>query len=288
MDSYLEVENKTFDDFYLNFCGIEECKPDYGYGPAVRPHHIIHCCLKGKGKYYVGDRVYEIKKGDAFLIMPHVVTYYQADSEDPWTYLWISFSGTKTDQYLKMCNFSPDNLVVHCDYLNELQEAVQSMITNGKLSYDSDFFIQGQLFTFFSYLAKSADISYEKSDAESSNIYISKAIEYIQNNYQGMVTVKELADYLSLNRSYLTTLFKKHLNVSLQEFLIQYRMLRAEELLIETDLPISQIAYSCGYSNQLSFSKSFNNTHKMSPRDFRKTNTTSSPLPDQSPLDERS
>ncbi len=280
MNSYLEVENRTFDDFYLNFCGMQECKSDYAYGPAVRPNHVLHYCLKGRGKYYVGDRVYEITKGDAFLIMPNVVTYYQADSEDPWAYLWISFSGSKTDQYLKMCNLGPDNLVIHCDYLNELQETVQAIISNSKLSYDNDFFIQGQLFTFFSYLAKSADISYEKNDAESSNIYISKAIEYIQNNYQGMVTVKELADYLSLNRSYLTTLFKKHLNVSLQEFLIQYRMLRAEELLTETDLPISQIAYSCGYSNQLSFSKSFNNTHNMSPRDFRKLNSPSNKLLD--------
>lgn len=58
-----------------------------------------------------------------------------------------------------------------------------------------------------------------------------------------MVTVNmKIADYLSLNRSYLTTLFKKHLHLSPQEFLLKYRMMRAEDLLTNTDLTINQIA----------------------------------------------
>ncbi|MEI3327273.1 MAG: AraC family ligand binding domain-containing protein [Thomasclavelia sp.] len=40
---------------------------------------------KGKGEYHVNNKVYSIKAGDAFLIMPNVVTYYQADHDDPWT-----------------------------------------------------------------------------------------------------------------------------------------------------------------------------------------------------------
>ena len=87
-----------------------------------------------------------------------------------------------------------------------------------------------------------------------------------------MVTVNEIADYLSINRSYLSTLFKKYLHLSPQEFLLRYRMIQAEELLINTDLTINQIAFSCGYANQLSFSKAFSNTHNLAPRDFRKQN----------------
>ena len=42
-------------------------------------------------------------------------------------------------------------------------------------------------------------------------------------------------------------------------------MIQAEELLINTDLTINQIAFSCGYANQLSFSKAFSNTHNLAP-----------------------
>lgn len=269
-DLYLEVENKSFEDLYLKFCGMEKCDPNYSYGPAVRSFPLIHYCLEGKGKFYFNDKVYQINKGDAFLIMPDIVTFYQADSEDPWTYLWISFSGSKTQQYLKRCNLDEKNPVIHCEYADELVAATKAIIKHNKLSYSNELFIQGQMFIFFSYLAKSANVPYDQEAPKDYNVYVNKAIEYIQNNYQNMVTVKELADYLSLNRSYLTTLFKKHLKISLQEFLLQYRMVRAEELLRKTDMPISQVAYSCGYSNQLSFSKSFNNTHQISPRDYRK------------------
>ena len=75
MYSYLELENKSFEDFYLKFCGMQECKPNYSYGPAVRPNYLLHYCLSGQGEYHVNNQVYQIKAGDAFLIMPNVVTY---------------------------------------------------------------------------------------------------------------------------------------------------------------------------------------------------------------------
>ena len=223
MYSYLELENKSFEDFYLKFCGMQECKPNYSYGPAVRPNYLLHYCLSGQGEYHVNNQVYQIKAGDAFLIMPNVVTYYQADQHEPWTYLWISFDGSKTRQYLKRCNLDEHNLVVHCDYINELRETTIAILAHNKLSYSNELFIQGQLYTFFSFLAKSANITYNDNVAPNYNPYVDKAIEYIQNNYQEMVTVNEIADYLSLNRSYLTTLFKKHLHLSPQEFLLKYR-----------------------------------------------------------------
>ena len=83
MYSYLELENKSFEDFYLKFCGMQECKPNYSYGPAVRPNYLLHYCLSGQGEYHVNNQVYQIKAGDAFLIMPNVVTYYQADQHEP-------------------------------------------------------------------------------------------------------------------------------------------------------------------------------------------------------------
>ena len=50
MYSYLELENKSFEDFYLKFCGMQECKPNYSYGPAVRPNYLLHYCLSGQGE----------------------------------------------------------------------------------------------------------------------------------------------------------------------------------------------------------------------------------------------
>ena len=272
MYSYLELENKSFEELHVVFCGMEECPSNYYYGPSVRTHYLIHYCLSGKGKYHVNGKIYEIGKGDAFLIMPNVITYYQADNDNPWTYVWIGFDGTKAKPYLSRCNLDSNNLVIHSDNINELKEIVISMLNHNKLSYRNEFFIQGKLFEFFSYLSKSADVPYKKEKSKDNNLYVNKAMEYIINNYQNVVNVNEIADYLSLNRSYLTTIFKKALKVSPQKFLLMYRMKKAMELLMNTDYTINQIAISCGYSNQLSFSKAFHKFQGLSPREFRKRN----------------
>ena len=177
MYSYLELENKSFEELHVVFCGMEECPSNYYYGPSVRTHYLIHYCLSGKGKYHVNGKIYEIGKGDAFLIMPNVITYYQADNDNPWTYVWIGFDGTKAKPYLSRCNLDSNNLVIHSDNINELKEIVISMLNHNKLSYSNEFFIQGKLFEFFSYLSKSADVPYKKEKSKDNNLYVNKAME---------------------------------------------------------------------------------------------------------------
>ena len=86
-----------------------------------------------------------------------------------------------------------------------------------------------------------------------SSVYINQAISYIHKNYQNPLTVQEIADYLSLNRSYLTELFLKTVQLSPQQFLTRYRITKSEELLQSSSLSIQNIAYSCGYSSSNSF-----------------------------------
>ena len=95
-DSYvLQLLKPKFKDFHLCFCGFAECKPLHSYGPAARPNYILHYVMKGKGIYQVGETKYQLKEGQAFLIEPESLTFYQADKKDPWSYLWVGFGGTE-------------------------------------------------------------------------------------------------------------------------------------------------------------------------------------------------
>ena len=59
--------------------------------------------------------------------------------------------------------------------------------------------------------------------------------------------------------------------MSPQKFLMKFRITKAAELLYNTDLPISNIAYSCGYSDPLAFSKTFKKIKGVSPKEYRNT-----------------
>ena len=95
--------------------------------------------------------------------------------------------------------------------------------------------------------------------------------KFIQNNYHNSIRVTDIADYICLNRSYLTSIFQSNLNMSPQKFLMKFRITKAAELLYNTDLPIANIAYSCGYSDPLAFSKTFKKIKGVSPKQYRDT-----------------
>ena len=86
------TENTTALRIY--YCGREQCAPGHFWGPAIRPHYLLHVVLHGKGEFFYQEKKYELSAGDAFLIEPMQTHYYQADKEDPWEYAWVGFTGS--------------------------------------------------------------------------------------------------------------------------------------------------------------------------------------------------
>lgn len=100
--------------------------------------------------------------------------------------------------------------------------------------------------------------------------YISKALQYIEMNYSRKLTVSMIADWVGLNRSYLNSIFKEELGKSLQQYLIEFRILKACELLESENLSIGDVSRSVGYTDQLLFSKVFKRLHGVTPSEYRK------------------
>ena len=71
--------------------GWEHCAPGHSFGPASRSYLLLHYVVSGKGVFTVGGRSYDLGPGQIFVIHPYDMTYYEADREAPWHYLWIGF-----------------------------------------------------------------------------------------------------------------------------------------------------------------------------------------------------
>lgn len=265
----LHLTNQHFLDLYLCFCGHSKCESLHSYGPAVRPYYLIHYVLEGRGIYQVGEKRYEVKPGEGFLIEPQVLTFYQADKDDPWTYIWVGFDGKNASQYLRDIGLNSHQLIFRCNYGEELEQLVMKMLENNTHEITNRFLRESLLFSFFSVLTRDIQIN-DRISEDGENPYISQSIEFIKNNYSRPIRVTDIADYLCINRSYLYTLFKKYLSMSPQEYLTQYRITRAADLLVVTEYSIESIALSCGYSDPLTFSKAFKSLLKESPSKYRR------------------
>ena len=109
MKSDILVQRLHNTDLNVYQCGHHDCEPGHAYGPAVRDHYLIHYIYSGCGKFYFDGNTYSLHAGDGFLIVPDKITYYQADSKDPWSYSWIGFNGLKAESYLNSANLSAKN-----------------------------------------------------------------------------------------------------------------------------------------------------------------------------------
>ena len=72
--------------------GHEKCESLHSYGPAMRFHWLLHFVVSGFGSFEIRGKKYKLSAGDIFVIPPNVETFYQADAENPWSYIWIGFT----------------------------------------------------------------------------------------------------------------------------------------------------------------------------------------------------
>ena len=102
-----------------------------------------------------------------------------------------------------------------------------------------------------------------------SDYYIKEAINYIEQNFQNDISIEDIAAVCGINRSYFGKIFRNSIGRSPQEFLMNYRMTNATELLKLTSLSIAEIGSAVGYENQLHFSRAFKSIYGISPREWR-------------------
>ena len=99
---------------------------------------------------------------------------------------------------------------------------------------------------------------------------IERTLEYINNNLSDDLTLEELANAANYNTIYFHKLFKASTGKTLHEYIEAQRIKKSINLLISTDMTLTQIAYECGFSSQSYFSYAFKRRMGTSPRDYAK------------------
>lgn len=109
--------------------------------------------------------------------------------------------------------------------------------------------------------------------SHSYSLAIKKALDYIDRNYQRELSLSELASYVQLNPSYLSSLLRRESGKTFVEHWTDRRMDRAKELLASGDMNISEVAYEVGYENPRYFSMVFKKHVGLTPSEFRRSAT---------------
>lgn len=249
----------------IYYTGHQDCPKGHDFGPAVRPHYLIHFVTSGKGIFKVKNKVYEISENQCFMIKPREVTYYKADDENPWTYSWIAFDGENIESFFENFNWIDDYRVGTIEKSEACISNLKNIVESFSKQEKNNLELLGYFYLCFDSLKKNITETRQIND----RTYLDQALRFIRHNYSYGITILEISDHIGIERSYLYKLFKKHLNVSPKEYLTDYRLLVAKELLWSTSLKTTEIAASCGFSDASVFCKNFKKHEGMTPIEYR-------------------
>lgn len=102
---------------------------------------------------------------------------------------------------------------------------------------------------------------------------VEKAKRYVEERLHLAPGLKEVAEYVHLNASYFSQLFKEQTGLTFSDFLSRRKLQKGKELLLMSNLPIHEIAEQVGYQNSKSFIKVFKENTGLSPSQYRKQMT---------------
>jgi AraC-like DNA-binding protein/mannose-6-phosphate isomerase-like protein (cupin superfamily) len=98
---------------------------------------------------------------------------------------------------------------------------------------------------------------------------VAQLMDFIQQNFRSEITLEQAASVAGLQLHSFCRFFKTLTHRTFSDFINEVRIGFACQLLQQTDLSITQVAFESGYSNISYFNRSFRKIHRMTPREFR-------------------
>ncbi len=266
---------------------VEESKMPYFYSRVhFHPEYQLTLIYNSSGSLFIGDKLEAFEPGDVFIIganVPHVFINNENDAvikDNSLNAISIFFTKESFGGFLDL-----PELKQVSDMLQKAEFGVKAegscrkrvsiqLASVGRLPrFDRLLTVLSALQT----IATSDEISLISSSSmplvfernESNKVDI--VYEYTLKNYMNKIKLKEVADLMNMTPTSFCKYFKLHTRKTYVEFLIGIRISNACRQLVSGRKNVSEIAYSCGFSNLSNFTRQFKSLIGMSPREYRKT-----------------
>ena len=223
-----------------------------------RSYFIIHFILSGEGTYTVKnaseEKKFALHAGDVFAIYPYDFIKYRSNPKNPMHYFWVDFNGNECENILEYLGFSHDNLVFHHNDPNSVYEAFNNFFNENK--QNDKYLLMLHFLSLINVIRKgNPSISQPKSQARDA-LFV-RAELYIQRNIMHNIKASDVANFLHLDRSYFSTIFKKEYKISPYAYIKQQKIEFAKNLLRTTNYSIRELADLLNFSDIYAFSSFF-------------------------------
>ncbi len=247
---------------------------DAGYFPHASRHGrvrksgsaqtIVIVCTEGAGWCDLDGKPYDIRAGEVLVIPARMPHRYYADARRPWSIWWLHVTGDDVADLLTATGITPTTptmslsdpvavtqlIELICDAL-AVDETAASLIAAAGAAWHLLALLAGQ----------------GRHEGRGSPIALVQA--HLRLHLAAPVSVPELAAMAGFSPSHFSARFRAVTGFSVVEYVKRLRMARARQLLITTELSVSEVASDVGYDDPFYFSRQFSAVTGLSPRLYR-------------------
>lgn len=264
MNKYLKhgLYDQLKHDFFPSACGVEEeMNPGIIHQPKWPQGHLLFI-------YTHTEMLFEYK-GENFICPPSSGILWESGTpcsygwtSNKWKHSWVIFSGKDVIPRIKQ-----QNILVHKPFplpgAEKIVKTIELLLCD--LVEDND---ECAILLAESLLARIQQTSVPKSPEQPKGIR--EAEQFMQQNFGQPLTLDMLANKAGMSVSHFRTLFCRGYGISPIIYLNQIRIQNAKKILQTQSVSCKEIAYTCGFSDQLYFSRVFRRFCGVSPSEYRK------------------
>ena len=241
---------------------------DWQHGRILDRFALLYIST-GQGKFEAKPNMsVAIEPGHAFLLFPGVWHRYAPNPEAGWHEHWVGFDGETARQWLRHRFFSAKNPVVKINAEDTLLATFSRMMQSIQAHRPAlQQILAGATVNLLGlfYSAQQAQPAVETYNAN----VVECAIARIQNDYARDLNMELLAQELGVSYSWFRGRFSAHTGLGPHQYLLELRLVRARNLLAETDLSVKEIALQTGFEDEHYFSRLFRQKLNLTPGQWR-------------------
>lgn len=261
--------------------GFLSCYPDLKGCTHWHEDWEFIIVLDGLETYNVNGNLIEIEAGDAIFVNSRQVHYgFSADRKDC-EFICILLNPSLLcsnkdfdEKFVKPFTYNANYPFIKLSCKIQWQNKIIKLLKEIHFKKDTkiwQFITQRNFFSIFELIYSNVDIKSETSAQNSAGLNALKLMMvFIQDNYKKKISLEDIASAGFCCKSKCSSIFSQYLKESPIIYLIKYRLKISTELLCKTDIPITEIAYKCGFSGTSYFCETFHKYYKTTPLDFRK------------------
>ena len=262
---------------------IRFLESDFFFGPHCHQNVELCLMLKGECDIIVNGEVVTVHENEFMVLFPNCIHSFRVKHDKTANFLQMHFRSEsflnmdpKTYKQVKFLFYmaTESKAYMKAKYSDEIFSCVKRIVYEINEDKQINNIALANLYIYELILLLSRDIQNSfNSVLKVDHPITAAAVEYINNNIEAKISLSDVAKNCNVSKRNLTEIFKKHINVTVNEYINITKIKKAIEYIYDSDESLTDIAYRLNFGSVQYFSAVFKKYAGVAPREFKNLNS---------------